>query len=156
MKVTRIPAQITTVEDTIAGGFTLTQILLFLMPLFFLVFAYAVLPEKLQFSLYKIPLIICFSLIFLTLAIRIKGTIVLHWIVLLLKYSLRPKYYVYNKNSLAFREVETVLPEEKGVTACSTTSSLHNPLHDLHEILNSSQRPTRIHIKKGGVEVVSG
>lgn len=105
MRTTVIPAQITTVEDKIAGNLNLAQILLLLGSLFIAVFIYAVLPAKLQFSLYKLPLIILGFITCATLALRIKGRIVLNWLFILAGYYLRPGYYVANKNDIYLRDV---------------------------------------------------
>ena len=39
-----------------------------------------------------------------TLAIRIKGQILAVWFVTVLRYNVRPKYYLFNKNVTALRE----------------------------------------------------
>lgn len=105
MRTTVIPAQVTTVEDTIAGNLTLSQIILFILPVLFSTAIYAVLPTQMAFTTYKIPLIIVISLGFVVLAIRIKGRLVLDWITLLTVYSLRPHLYFFSKNTLFSREV---------------------------------------------------
>jgi hypothetical protein len=104
MRTTIVPAQITTVEDKIAGNLTLTQILLLLAPIFLACILYIVLPPKLNFAVYKLLLIVASTVIFSILAIRIKGYLVLYWIVILLRYNSRPRYYLFNKNELYLRE----------------------------------------------------
>ncbi len=98
MKTNPIPAQVTTVEDKIAANLSLTQLILLLAPLFISVFVFAVLPERMYFSLYKIILIILSLIIFLTLAIRVKERIVLTWLILLVAYYLRPHLFLFDKN----------------------------------------------------------
>lgn len=115
MKTTVIPAQITTVEDKIAGNLNLTQIILLLSSLFVATFIYAVLPAKLSFSIYKIVLILLQFLAFGILSLRIKGRVILNWIFLLSSYYFRPKYYVFNKNDLFQRE-DIILPFEQKKT----------------------------------------
>lgn len=105
MKTTVIPAQVTTVEDTIAGNLALTQIILLILPVLFSTAIYAVLPERMNFTAYKVPLMIVVSLIFITLTVRIKGRLVLHWMILLAVYALRPHLYLFNKNTI-FARVE--------------------------------------------------
>ena len=105
MKTIVIPAQITTVEDKIAGNLNLTQIILLLSSLFIATFIYTVLPNKLQFTAYKIPLIIFEFVLLAGLSIRIKGRIVLQWLIVLLRYWMRPRIYVFNKNELYLRNV---------------------------------------------------
>jgi hypothetical protein len=98
MRTQVIPAQITTVEDRIAGNFSLTQILILLAPVFLATMVFVVLPPTMVLTWFKGGLIIVFGISITTLAVRIKGTLVLHWIVILLTYTIRPKYYVFNKN----------------------------------------------------------
>lgn len=105
MKTTVIPAQITTVEDKIAGNLNLTQIMLLLASLFIAVGIYAVLPARLHFSVYKIPLIIAGFLVCFTLALRIKDRVVLNWLFILAGYYLRPAYYVADKNDIYLRDI---------------------------------------------------
>ncbi len=100
-----IPAQITTVEDKIAGNFSLTQIMLLLMPVLIATFIYAFLPPTMTFVIYKLVLASFLAVLSITLAIRVKGRIIASWLVVLIRYNARPKYYIYNKNSATYREV---------------------------------------------------
>ena len=104
MKVTVVPAQVTTVEDRIAGRLGLSQIMLLITPIFVGSALYAVLPPLMNSSPYKLVIIITIMLICSSLAIRIKGKILLLWLIVVLRYRLRPSYYVFNKNSLAGRQ----------------------------------------------------
>ena len=93
MKVTIVPAQITTVEDRIAGPLGLSQLILLVAPIFMGACIYTVLPPELGFALYKlVPIIGLFALGGL-LAIRVRGKIILNWLVTILRYALRPRYY---------------------------------------------------------------
>lgn len=105
MKTSVIPAQITTIEDKIAGNLNLTQIILLLGTLVLATIIYAVFPPSMNFSLYKLPLIIISSLICLSLALRIKNKVVLEWVLILLRFNLRPRFYLYDKNDLYLRNV---------------------------------------------------
>lgn len=104
MRTTVIPAQITTVEDKIAGNLNLTQLMLMVASLFIGVMIYALLPARLHFSLYKIPLFVIEFIVCFGLALRIKGKIVLHWLIILMSFYLRPSYYVANKNDIYLRD----------------------------------------------------
>ncbi len=104
MRTTIVPAQITSVEDKIAGNLTLTQISLLLAPIFIASIVYIVFPPKLHFAFYKLLIILCSILIFSLLALRIKGKIVLQWIVILLRYHFRPRYFIFNKNEVYLRD----------------------------------------------------
>ncbi|HEY4963912.1 MAG TPA: hypothetical protein VIH90_04415 [Candidatus Saccharimonadales bacterium] len=104
MKVTVVPAQVTTVEDRIAGRLGLSQIMLLITPIFIGSALYAILPPLMNSSPYKLVIIIALMLVCSSLAIRIKGKILLLWLIVVLRYRLRPSYYVFNKNSLAGRQ----------------------------------------------------
>ena len=113
MRSTVIPAQVTTVEDTIAGNLTLTQIVLLILPVLLSTAIYAVLPHKMMLTNYKIPLIIVVSVIFIGLSLRIKGRIVLSWLSILATYFFRPHIFVFNKNTVFTREIVTFTPQKK-------------------------------------------
>lgn len=110
MRTTIIPAQITTVEDKIAGSLSMSQIFLMISPVLWATLVYTVLIPQMKLSAYKMPLILIASLICLILAIRIKEKIVLEWISVIFRYKRRPKYYVFNKNSLVERQIN--LPKD--------------------------------------------
>lgn len=103
MKSTVVPAQVTTVEDKIAGNLTFNQMLLMTTPVFVSGVIFAFLPPFMSLSGYKLLLAVTFAVVCLTLAIRIKGRIVMSWIMILSKYNVRPRYYIYNKNDLHLR-----------------------------------------------------
>lgn len=108
MKVRSIPAQITTVEDKIAGNLNLTQILLLTIPLFWLMIVYTLFTPVMHFAWYKLPVFLIVGAVSLILALRIKGKIVLHWFVVLLRYNTRPKYYLFNKNDAYLRTMDII------------------------------------------------
>jgi hypothetical protein len=99
MKTSIVPAQITTVEDKVAGNLSLSQLLLLSTPVFAGSAIYIALPPALNMPLYKIVLTGILALIFSLLAIRIKGRILLLWVITIGRYSLRPRYFVFDKNS---------------------------------------------------------
>src|SRR3989344_8530921 len=98
MRSQPIPAQITTVEDKIAGNLNLTQIILLMVPVFFTTAAYAVFPPQMHLAVYKFPLVLIVLFVSLILSMRIKGKVVLNWLVILIQYNVRPRYYLFNKN----------------------------------------------------------
>jgi hypothetical protein len=104
MKITVVPAQVTTVEDRVAGNLGFSQLALFALPVFGGALLYAILPPSMEYSLYKIIVVGVIAIISGILAIRIKGKIILLWLVVLLRYNLRPKLYLFNKNISCFRE----------------------------------------------------
>ncbi len=109
MRTNIIPAQITTVEDKIAGSLNMTQILLLIAPVLWSALVYILLPNQMKLTGYKLPLILFVSIGLMVLAIRIRGKIILEWLSVLIVYRLRPKIYVFNKNSLYERQID--LPE---------------------------------------------
>jgi hypothetical protein len=104
MRTNIIPAQITTVEDKIAGNLSFTQIILLLGSLFLSVFIYAAVPTKLEFTTLKIILILITLTLFSTLSLRTKDRIILSWLALLVSYYIRPKVFVFDKNSTYLRK----------------------------------------------------
>ena len=113
MKIQRIPAQITTVEDKIAGNLNLTQIVLLILPVFIFVLVYVVFTPSMHFALYKVPLILGFGSIPPILAIRFKEKLLLSWLTILFRYNMRPTYYVFNKNELYQRTIDPIPGEKK-------------------------------------------
>ena len=81
MRTTIVPAQITTVEDKIAGNLNLTQITLLIFPAFWTIIVYALFIPRFHLSIYKLPLVILVLLVCLALSVRIKGRVVINWLV---------------------------------------------------------------------------
>lgn len=113
MRTKIIPAQITTVEDKIAGNLNLTQLLLLVSPAFLTAIVYVVFPPTLSFAIYKMPIILLSIIICCALAVRVKGKVVLNWLIILLSYNLRPKYYVFNKNDIFLRDMYLPVVDKK-------------------------------------------
>lgn len=109
MRTTVIPAQITTVEDKIAGSLNLTQVMLLMIPVIFTTITYAIFPPKMHIEVYKMVLVFIVLTISLILALRIKDKVVLNWLAVLLRYNVRAKYYIFNKNDIYLRDI--VLPK---------------------------------------------
>lgn len=105
MRTTIVPAQITTVEDKIAGNLGISQLLLLITPVFLGSAMFAVLPPFLGSAPYKLVLLVCLAVLCGTLAIRIKGKILLLWIVVVVRYNIRPKYYLFDKNDTHLRDL---------------------------------------------------
>ena len=104
MKTTVVPAQVTTVEDRIMGNLGLSQILLFILPMFIGTGLYALLPPNMGGSLYKYLIITVISFVSFVLSIRVRGKIVLLWILTIARYNRRSKYYLFNKNTEEYRK----------------------------------------------------
>lgn len=103
MKVTVVPAQVTTIEDRIMGNLSLSQLMILLLPVFIGAAIFAIFPPAMGSAVYKYILMGILFIVCLILSIRIKGKIVALWIVTVLRYNLRPKYYLYNKNVMTLR-----------------------------------------------------
>ena len=104
MKMTVVPAQVTTVEDRIIGNLGFSQILLLIVPVFAGAGIFVALPPFISSAVYKYVIMGVVAMIFCVLAIRIKGKLVAFWLVTILRYNLRPKYYLFNKNVSTLRE----------------------------------------------------
>lgn len=105
MKSTVVPAQITTVEDKIMGNLTLQQMVLLATPVFINFVLFALLPSSMHISAYKVVLMTIVACICTLLAVRIKGKILLVWLVTITRYNTRARYYVFNKNDLYMRDM---------------------------------------------------
>ena len=109
MKTTLVPAQVTTVEDKIAGSLSLSQLLLLCTPIFLGGAIYALFPPLLHLTLLKTGLFMLLAVIFSLLSIRIRGKILLSWLVVISRYNLRPRYYIYNKNEMHLRMAKATI-----------------------------------------------
>lgn len=104
MKSTVVPAQVTTVEDRIMGSLGFSQLMLLIVPVFIGAGLFALLPPFMEGKAYKYIVIGIVASVCCLLAIRIRGKIVALWLVMILRYNLRPKFYLFNKNTASFRE----------------------------------------------------
>lgn len=116
MKTTVVPAQITTVEDRIAGSLTLVQILLLIIPMVIGVLIYSSFGPKMHASTLKIVLIVMQALFFGILAIRYQGKILGDWLIVILRFRARPRQYIYTKKDLSHRQIVIEKPENDSKT----------------------------------------
>jgi hypothetical protein len=163
MKTTVVPAQITTVEDRIAGSLTLPQIVLMVMAMVIGSVIYAVVVPKLHFGAVKMTLIAIEILFFGSLSLRFNGKIVGEWLVIFLRFKSRPRRYVFTKNDPIHREV--ILESDKKEISDKQNDNANNiepeekPLSLIEELnmqkiyyndsLSISFKPS----KKGGLDV---
>lgn len=163
MKTTVVPAQITTVEDKIAGSLTFQQIILLVMSLIIGTAIYLLVPPKLHVSAIKAALMLIQFALLGILAIRISGKILAEWLVVYLRYSLRPRVYIFKKSDLAQREV--ILPiferakKESAITIKSAAKQKKRQLPesnlDLKNWLSKPDSSLSVKpAKKGGLDVV--
>ena len=124
MRTTIIPAQITTVEDKIAGSLNMTQILILLFPVLWTALIYVLVYPVMKLSAFKFTLILLITLLCVIHILRIKDKIIAEWLGVLLKYRLRPKYYLFNKNDLISRTVDMPDLPAESVTANNAVKTL--------------------------------
>jgi len=161
MKTTVVPAQITTVEDRIAGSLTLPQIVLMVMAMVIGAGIYAVVMPKMHFGSIKITLIAIECIFFGGLALRFNGKILGEWLVILLRFNSRPRRYIFTKNDPIHREIiikEPKVTEAKKIeikveSKNTKTISLHDQIK-IDQLFNEnlvrlSFKPS----KKGGLNV---
>ncbi len=157
MKTVSIPAQITSVEDRIVGGLTLAQLGLIAAPVFIDFAIYVALPRPMKLNIYKICLIFLISSFLLILALRLKGKLVLFWLLTLISFRVRPKLFVYDKNTLAYRTALT--SESRGESATSTLQEAKGPepvKQDKYYQPKSSHKISFIEERKGKLHVYVG
>ena len=106
MRISIVPAQITTLEDKIAGNVSVQQAALLGVPVLIGFIIALLFPPSGQFVAYKIAIVFGLLLICGSLAVRIKDRIVAQWLKLFVVYSARPLRYVYDKNSTYLRSSE--------------------------------------------------
>ncbi len=113
MKTSVVPAQITTIEDKIAGNMTFPQILLLVISLVLGTIIYVIVPPSSRLSVIKIIAIVVQFLILGLLALRVKGQTMADRLMILLRYALRPRLYLFTKNDLATRDVAVLEKAKK-------------------------------------------
>lgn len=162
MKTAIVPAQVTTVEDKIAGNLSFTQVLLMTAPVFLSGAVFAFLPPFMSLSGYKLVVCIIIATAFISLAIRIKGKIVLVWMGVIGRYRLRPRLYLYDKNDLYLRLVlierkKRVSKSVKQTTTAKPREPITIPTQTLARIENIVNDPrAKLEFKatrKGGLRV---
>lgn len=107
MKATVVPAQITTVEDKIAGNLSVTQLLLLIAPVMLTGMMFAFVPPLLQLTGLKLALALIAGLTCASLALRIRGTLLVYWLLTISRYNRRPRFHVLDKNEPYLRYIET-------------------------------------------------
>jgi hypothetical protein len=131
MRTAIVPAQITTVEDKVVGNLSLPQLLLLTAPIFVCGLIYVVLPPSSGDALYKTVLGVLISAALGVSAVRLRGRILLSWAAMILRYNLRPRFHVFDKNDIFLRDVsvEPVADEaEEDVAASDDTDRVVTPV----------------------------
>ena len=136
MKTTVVPAQVTTVEDRIIGKLGFSQIVFLMIPVFLSAGVFTLLPPVMNGALHKYILMALSLIVCGILSIRIKGKIIALWLVTVLRYNLRPKYYLFNKNTTAFRDEykSTSLDDEEAISQPTKKPQKPEKLDDISTI----------------------
>ncbi len=160
-RTTAVPAQITTVEDKIIGSLSMMQLILLGSALIgsgllFLFFA----PAS-RISILKIVLLVVLNLLCCGSAFRYKDELLVKWAVLGLRYTSRPRRWVYDKNSVyarPLRQIETKTAAEKLVAKEVTyepIDALDTPARvRLEHLMRDPAAQVRFVNTKGGMKVV--
>lgn len=159
MRQTVVPAQVTTVEDRIMGNLGFSQLTLLVLPLFIGVGLYLILPPFGHGSIFKYIVIVIIATLMGVLAIRIKGKIILLWLVTILRYNHRPSLYLFNKNTVSFREQYRKVRVDTAPNAQAANIKTRNKLPKLAfrdaayalDALNEPNRKVRFEMNKKGV-----
>ena len=138
MKSAMVPAQVTTVEDKIAGNLSLQQLLMLTSPIFIGAAIYVLFPPTLRLTTFKLLVSICIFVIFASMAIRIRGKLLIEWAVVMVRYNVRPRYYVFNKNDSYLRssiKPEAIEESETETTKKPSVKIRHLPRLSVPEIV---------------------
>jgi hypothetical protein len=103
MRSAIVPAQITTVEDRVAGNLSISQVALIFAPTLLGMAIFIILPPNMELSPFKLIIVTLIFMVCVVSAVRVKEKIILLWASTLLRYSLRPRYFVYDKHHVAGR-----------------------------------------------------
>ena len=161
MKTTVVPAQITTVEDRIAGNFTFPQIVLLIIPLLTSTAIYAIVPIQMHMNTFKVVLVAWQFIFFGLLALRFRGKIIADWLVIYLRFKLRPRFYIFTKNDTTARDI-AIIPTEESieieiVSQEEKATHTHFPMSDKVKVDRLLENPALSvsfkFAKKGGLDV---
>jgi len=161
MKISVVPAQITTIEDKIIGNLTFNQILLLIVPLVLGTIIYLLLPPSSQLTLAKLVLITLLCLVFGLLAVRFRGRTGAGWLIIFLSYNLRPHFYLFTKNDSSTRALVFVnktkeITKEKETSTKETVVATFSQANQLllNQLLTDPSLSVRLELdKKGEIDV---
>ncbi|MFA6518897.1 MAG: hypothetical protein WCV93_04605 [Candidatus Shapirobacteria bacterium] len=84
-----------------------------MIPIFWTTVLFAFVPPVMKLAWYKLPLIVIVLFVCLVLSLRIKGRVVLSWLLILWRFNVRPMYFIFNKNDNYLRDIEIPIMEKK-------------------------------------------
>ena len=133
MRVSVVPAQVTTVEDRIIGCLGFMQILILVSAILCGAGVFVVLPPMIGEAWYKYGIIAAVLVVGSILSIRVRGVILAHWVSIIVRYNQRPMYYVADKNTTAYRQRDKDKDDQAHMPvhahASSGAASRHQPVH---------------------------
>lgn len=158
MKQTVVPAQITTIEDKISGRLSFQQLMLLAGAIFLDFTVYAALPSSMHLSMYKLALLLSITVTACLSAVRIKGKILLSWVITIARYNNRPRRFIFNKNDnyMRYELIGPEVPEKPAEATAKEPIKAAKSLSErdrlkLNELLARSA--VRYSIKKRGLHV---
>lgn len=98
MRTTTVPAQVTTVEDRVAGNLTIAQLLILMAGFGLATLVYLFMAPKYNLSPTKLVVLFGIVATIAPLAIRVADKIVAEWLVILTRFIMRPRRYVFTKS----------------------------------------------------------
>lgn len=161
MKSIIVPAQITTVEDRIAGNLSFTQMALLIAPAICTGLLFVILPPFVSVTDPKLAMGVVLFVLSGTLAIRLRGELLLNHLVTRVSYNLRPKYYTYDKND-SYLRYEALLVAEETPSATLIPEAVESfvaslidmPIRArLEQAINDPRANFQFDVKKGGLHV---
>lgn len=123
MRISIIPAEITSVEDKIFANLNMKQVVMVVIPFIFSLLMYFLLPNFSRFNAYKIILSFCILSICLFLSIRIKSVVMLDHLLIRSSYLIRPKIYLSSIKTT--KENGSIEEENKPELVLKNNSSSH-------------------------------
>jgi len=160
MKTAIVPAQITTVEDRIAGNFTFSQLAFIAAPVALSAIVYVVFIPKLQLSILKLAMMVLLFALIAPLAIRVHGKTLATWFVVCVRYAMRPRIYVHTKADLMGRHlslVQAAASEESTTENSGRALPEPRPLHEhirVKQLLEDPNVSISFELdQKGGIDV---
>lgn len=163
MRVSVVPAQVTTVEDRIIGCLGFMQILILVSAILCGAGVFVVLPPMMGEAWYKYGIIAAVLTVGSILSIRVRGVVLAHWVGIIVRYNQRPMYYVADKNTTAYRQRDKDKDDQAHMPVHTSpgTVSRHQPVHldasaraKARAVIDDPAAHIRIATdKKGGVHV---
>lgn len=117
MRSAIVPAQITTVEDRVAGNLSISQMALIFAPILLGTAIFIIVPPNMELSSFKLVVATLIFVVCVVSATRVKEKIILSWVSLLLRYNLRPRYFVYDKRHSTSRDPMFTYREKADIKA---------------------------------------